>query len=317
MRIINISVLLSAIFASVYLSILGCGVSGDGFYSGALGSGEGRILIANANTVAPVGYTVSMYDIEGNFIQIISDMTVSGDIVRGLAYYDDTRVVVATDTPDELKILNIFTGAFSTYAANATLFTGNIFHTVKQSDGVYLTVEGNTIEKFVNSARTPSSGNPYINTPLGGCTISVARGLAINSLGDLLVTTTTNNSILRYDISGSTAACLTANATFGANQPIPIVVHPNGNLYFGTQVNDAIYSAPEDLSVNPAIILSANANINNPTAMGVLPNGNLIVANDGIDTVVEITTAGVVVNSNFIKNALVGTPTAILVISPQ
>lgn len=304
-----------AVVSGVHFSLSGCGVSSDGFYMAAIGFNEGRILVAN-NLGNPVAYTISMYDLQGNFIQMITDGSLSGFIFRGMAPLDAHSMVVSTDGADELKQLNLLSGELSTYA-NSSFFAGNLYDIVRQSDGVYLAVETNTIEKFSSQARVPPTGNPYINTTLGSCTISTGRGLAINSQGELLLTSYANSSILRYDISGSTSSCLSANATFGAQQPVPIVVHPNGNLYFGTWANDAIYEAPEDLSGNPSILLSGDVNINNPSAMAVLPNGNLLVASDGTDTIIEMTTAGAVVNSSFIKNAFTSSVNSIYVVPPQ
>ncbi|MCB0349991.1 MAG: hypothetical protein KDD38_02335 [Bdellovibrionales bacterium] len=309
-----VSTVISALWASLYLLLVGCSAGGDSFYMAALGLNEGRILVANSVT-NPGSKTIVMYDLSGRFISVVADRTSFGENLRGLALFDPYNFILSTDTPDELKKVNIFNGHVSSYASNA-LFTGNIYDTIRQSAGVYLTVESNTIEKFINGQRTPSVGNPYINTTTGGCTISAARGLAINSAGELLVSSFTNNLILRYDISTSTASCLTSISATGT-QPVPIVIHPDGNAYFGTQGGtDTIYSIPENLSSGATAILSG-AEINNPVAMAVLPNGNLLIANDGTDVIIEITTAGVVVNSNFIKDAFVGTVSAMLVIPPQ
>lgn len=296
------------------LSITGCGADGGSLYMAAMGLNEGRILVANS-VAAPASKTITMYDLSGNFISVVLDKTVAGDVLRGLAQFDPYNIILSTDTPDELKRVNIFTGQAVAYANNA-LFTGNIYDTVKQADGVYLTVESNTIEKFVGGSRAPAAGNPYINTTLGACTISTARGLTLNTAGELIATSFTNARILRYDVSSSTSVCSTSIAAVGT-QPVPIVSHPNGMLYFGTQgAPDTIYEVAEDLSGAPTAIL-ADANIDNPVAMAVLPSGNLLVANDTTDAIIEITTAGMVVNSSFIKNAFTGTISAILVIPPQ
>ena len=286
----------------------------DTFFYGALGLGEGRILVANS-VATPPAHTVSMYTLSGEYLGVVSDTSQAGKLIRGLAPLDAFNIVMATDTPDELVSLNLLSGQLLPYAQNG-LFTGNIFQVVRQSEGVYLAIESNNIEKFVNGQRTPAIGNAYIATPLGGCTINVARGLAINQAGELLVTSFTGGSILRYDISGSVATCLQSRASVGG-QPLPIVSHPNGNAYFGAQTTDLIYEVDEALAGTPTAITVAGPDINNPSAMAVLPNGNLLVASDGTDAISEIDTSGNIVNALFIENAFTTSVVDIFIIQPD
>jgi hypothetical protein len=258
-----------ALLLVVHLSLTGCEADSEAFYMATLGLNEGRIFVANA-VVAPPAHTITMYDLEGNFLAVVSDLSNGGFLLRGMAMLDPYNILASIDTPDELWSINIFNGRVTEYASNA-LLAGNIFDVVRQSSDTMLVAETSTIERFVSGSRVPAAGNPHINTVLGACTIATARGMAMTAAGRLVVASNANNRILLYDVSTGTSACLASNATFGANQPIPVVGHQNGNIYFGTQVNDAIYSAPQDLSVNPVIILSASASINNPTAMAVPP----------------------------------------------
>jgi hypothetical protein len=295
----------------------GCGADSNGFFYPALGLSEGRILVTNA-TVTPAAHTVTMYDLNGRFISIVKDVSAAATILRGMAIFDPLHIIVSTDTPDQLSKLNIFTGEFTDFSANA-LLTGNIYDVVGLGGEDYVVAESNTIERFSGNTRIPTAGNPYINTTLGACVLSTPRGMAKNSSGHLIVASNVNNRLLRYNVSSTTSSCIESNASFGANLPIPVVAHSDGNIYFGTQTNDAIYSLPENFVAGDVAtsVLSANASINNPLAMAVLPNGNLLVASDGIDTIIEMTTAGTVVNPSFIKDAFTSTVTAILVIRPQ
>jgi len=301
---------------AIFLS--GCGETGDAFFFPSLGLSDGRIIVVNS-TVTPAAHTIQMYDLNGRFVSLIRDNTSPGILGRGLAFFDAFHVIFATDTPDQLNKVNIFTGASEVYAANAQL-TGNIFEVAKHTDGVYLVVEGNTIEKFIGGSRFPATGvNAYINTTVGGCTMSVPRSVVVSG-DDLIVTSRTNNRLLRYNVSGTPATCSASNATFGAVAPTPVALHPDGNVYFGGQTNHVIYSLPVDFDgvVAAQTVFAANlAVINNPAAIAVLPNGNLIVASDATDSIAQITTTGEVVNANFIKDAFTSTVTAILVIPPQ
>lgn len=318
MKLINLFRLFATMLvtvAFVHLGLTGCTTESESYFMGAMGLNEGRIFVANS-VAAPVSYSVAMYSLTGEFIKIIADTSSTASIPRGLAILDPFHIILSSDTPDELKSINILDNSITSYANNA-LLTGNIYDVVSPSAGTFLIAESSTIEMFVDQARYPAAGNAYIIATVGACTINTARGMAINNAGELIVASFTNNSILRYDISTTTASCLTADASFGANQPIPVVSHPNGKIYFGTQVNDAIYEAPEDLSAGPTILVSANASISNPLAMAVLPNGNLLVASDGIDSIVEVATDGTIVNGSFIKNALTGTISSILVVPAQ
>ncbi len=259
------------------ISFFGCGSKGDSFFYSTLGLNDGRILVSYATT-APVSYGVAMYDINGNFLQIVKDTSSIGLIPRGTSIFDEFNILIASDTPDSLRKVNLLTGYMESYTTNLNL-SGNIYGMAKRANNQFLVIETNNIELFSGNTRI---GAPFIGTVVGGCTISAARGLAINSLGDLIVASFGNGRVLRYDISTSSPSCSDSNVTIGANQPIPLAVHPNGNVYIGTQTNDTIYELPEAFTGADvaATIISGTTYTNNPTAIAVLPNGNLLVGSD-------------------------------------
>lgn len=297
----------------VVAGLVGCGAESESFFARAQGLQESRILIANVN--GTTSSTITMYDLNGKLIRVVSDTTDLGTFPRGLDMLDPFSVLVAEDTPDQLSSINIFTGARTLFYSGA-LLTGNIYSLVRRNDTTYV-IESNNIERINGSSRYPTSGNGWIPTTVGACTISTARSLAFNSDGNLLVSSFGNNRILLYDISDSTPTCLSSNNTFGSNQPIPLLAHSNGNLYFGTQVNDSIYSGPDDLSANPTVFTSG-ADINNPTALAELPDGTILVAKDGNDTIVKIdSTTGETLDGAFIKNSFTTSVTSILVVDGQ
>lgn len=302
------------ITAGLIALILGCSTNSDGYFYPALGLNEGRILVVNS-VVTPASYTISMYDLDGNFISVVADTTPEGYILRGIAQFDLFSFILSGDTPDSLRKLNIATGELTSYSTNANL-NGNVYGIAKRASNSFLVAKTSNIELLSGNTRY---GAPYIAATLGACTISNARGLTMNSANDLIVTSITNSQVLRYDVSSPVASCLAANNTIGANQPVPVMTHTNGNIYVGTQVDDAIYELPEDFTAGSAAtaIISGTTYTNNPTAIAELPNGNLLVGSDGNDNIIEIATDGTVINSSFIKNAFTGTVVGIKVITGE
>jgi hypothetical protein len=299
---------------SVSLLTSSCGTDSDAFYYAALGLNKGAIIVASNTGVT--SYIVVKYSIEGEFEQVLYDSTTLGLIPRGLALYDAFNILVNFDGVDSISKLNIFSGSVSSFHTGA-LYNGNLFHIAHQGDVTYA-IESNNIERFNGSDRFPSSGNAYIPTTLGLCTINTARGVAINNAGELLVASLTNTRILRYNVSTTTPTCLTSNASFGTNQPIAIMSHSNGKLYFATQTTaDSIFSGPENLSSTPTALVT-NGIINNPSALAEMPDGSILVANDGtynIDLIDPDT--GATIQSPFIKDSFTSFVTDIMVIQPQ
>ncbi|OFZ12405.1 MAG: hypothetical protein A2Z20_06535 [Bdellovibrionales bacterium RBG_16_40_8] len=320
--IFYLPLIFSVLIGYCYLALLGCGVKSNSFYFPALGLNDGRIIILNSITT-PVQHTAAMYTLDGEFISVIADTSSDGQAVRGLALFDGANVVVSTDGPDQLNLLNIYTGALTLYASNLQ-FTGNIYGVWRGIEGTYYAAESNTVEKFVNTQRIPVSGaTPYVTTPITTgsetCTIATARGITITVAGHLVVASNGNDDINIYDISGeSSATCFEAYQGFGAAvNPIDVYGHSNGNIYITGNGDDTIYEATDENPMVPSSIFNNLGIIDNPIAIAELPNGNLIVASDIHDAIVEITTTGTVVNASFIKDAFTNSVQDIIIIPPQ
>ncbi|NJM10322.1 MAG: hypothetical protein HC883_05545 [Bdellovibrionaceae bacterium] len=256
-------------FALLYISavaLIACSNPAGDFFYGALGLGEQKILVATNNAGAP---TIVMYDMNGEFVRVVADYASVNDIPKGIAPFDAFNITVLLDGVDRLSRLPIF-GGTSTDFTNTNL-TGTLFHLAYDSKaGIYYAAEGNTIEAF--TAEGVRSGNPYINTPLGSCALNVVRGLAVTSDQRLFVVGTGNDDLNVYDVSTSTAACLTANTTFGNIDPVAVIVHSNGLVYVATQGDDRVYSFANDGSGAGTVVWDTDLlTISNPTALLELP----------------------------------------------
>jgi len=306
------------VLATTQTSFLGCSAESDGFFFGALGLNEGRILVVNSQAT-PFQQTITMYDPSGKFLGVVADTSAENITLRGLSNWNGLSVIVAQETPDQLSLLNLFSGEMSVYVQNVQL-TGNIFDVVADRSGNSFVVESNTIERFSNDQRIPAAGaTPYIATTIGACTINTARGLALTANNRLLVVSEGNDRLMLYGLAGaSSATCFTSYNSFVASvNPSDAIAHSDGNLYIVGNGSDIVYSSPEAAVMNPAQIFLNLGVVDSPTAIAELPNGNLIVASDVHDSIVEITTSGTLVNANFIKNAFTSNVVEILVIPPQ
>lgn len=315
---LRLSVFILGIILALQSFIISCSEDSEGFFFGALGLNEGRILVVNG-LAAPVQYTITMYDLTGKYLGLISDTSNQNAALRGLAYYDGLHVIVSQDGPDQLSLLNLFSGELTEFATNA-LFAGNVYDVRGDGAGSYYVAETNTVEKFYNGARIPVSGaTPYVNTTLGSCVISTARGVTMTNNGRLVVVSNANDDVLVYDVTGaSSATCYTAYTGFaGTVNPIDAVGHSNGNIYITGNGSNIVYESPDANPLVPVQIFSNVGILSAPSAIAELPNGNLIVAGDTNDTIVEITTTGTVVNASFIRNAFSSSVFDILVIPPQ
>lgn len=206
---------------------------------------------------------------------------------RGITPFTDTSVLMSLDTTD--SIYQVSLDGTKTLFHGSAQFSGNIYGIVHAPNGNTYAIESNFIEVFdINGVRLGSS---RINTTTGACTLSNPRGIALNASGQLVVTNIGGaDNVLTYDISGTTATCVSSVA-FGSN-PWGVIHHSDGNLYIVTQGDDRVYRADPDGSNRVAIWDTNTSLINNPTGIAELPNGDLLIGSTATDSVERITTSG-------------------------
>lgn len=211
---------------------------------------------------------------------------------RGLFPFNSASVLMSLDTTDSIYQVGI--DGTKTLFHGSAQFSGTIYDVVRTSNGTTYVVESNRIEVFdANGVRLPSS---LINTTTGSCTLNAPRGMTLNANGNLVVVNQGGaDEVLTYDISTSTATCL-SNVALG-NNPYGILLHSDGSMYITTQGDDRVYRTDPDGS-NPTVIWNTNTSlINNPSGIVELPNGDLLVASTATDSVERITTSGARVGS--------------------
>lgn len=304
---------------AILVAILACSNPKGEFFYGALGLGDQKLLVATQNTGA---YHIAMYDLEGRLLDVIADYTLANDIPKGIAPYDAFSIAVLLDGVDRISRLSL-TGQQVPEIANNSNLTGTLFHL--DYDNVlqrYYAVEGNTIEAFTKAGvrlAGPGVGTPYINTPLGGCAISTARGVAATADGRLLVASSANNDINVYDVKSAPATCVSSNTTMGATTPVALIIHSNGLVYVATQGDDRVYSFPNNVVGAGTVVWATNLTyINNPTALLEMPDGTVLVASDGTNSIERITTGGQIVGgTSFIRDGFTGLVTQMMLIGGE
>lgn len=273
------------------LGLIGLGTTHCGSEKGAFFTlGRPLLLIAGQDTNHR---GVSAYTLEGIPVGSIANFRVEASSPRGLAYFDDDTVLVAVDGSDGVSKLNL-DGTKEIFHGSSNL-NGNIYDMELGPDGYYYVIESNRIEVFNDLGERQAS--KLINTTTGSCTLSNPRSMTIDFNGYLVVTNQGGaGNILRYDISGDTATCVSSVA-FG-NSPYGVLAHSNGYLYITTQGDDTIYRADPDGS-NAVEIWTVDLTIlRDPTQILELPNGDLLVASSFTDTVERIQTDGTRVGSD-------------------
>ena len=306
--------------AVVYLSLvalIACSNPKGEFFYGTLGLGDKKILVATAN---PGALTILMYDLDGNLVDVVADYTFTNDFPRGIAPFDSFNFMTVLDGVDRLQKISLKGLAATDYADPG--FTGNIFQ--MSYDGVsqrYFAIESNFIESF---SRTGARiGNPLIPTTVGACVLNIPRGVFSTNDGRLLVVNTGPTSgtdrLNIYNTSVTTPTCVSTNVSMGANDPMAVIQHANGLIYYATQVDDRIYSLPANGVGSPTVVFPTDLTvINNPTALLEMPDGSLLVASDGTNSIERIDTSGQRVGSNsFIRDAFTGLVSQMMLIGGE
>ncbi len=279
--------------------LLSCSKDSGSFYVGSLDIQNPKIIVASqvAGSTALV-----MYNIEGQFLRILHNYVSEGNTPRGLVALSPLDFLISVDGNDHIDRYSLTEG-ISSEIENINL-TGNIFDIDRHPDYGIFVLETNTIEAFDNQTGERRL-NPFIPATVGACVLNTPRGMAFNQQGQLVVVNTGNDDINVYDVSDPNGpVCVRANTSMGNFDPVTVLAHSDGFLYVGTQGNDRIYQFNGDGSGTGTVIFNNIAQINNPTAIAEMPDGSLLVASDGTNTVVNISTAGVVLTTtNFIFDA--------------
>jgi hypothetical protein len=241
-------------------------------------------LVINGQDTNHRGYAI--YDLDGTFISG-GNFRSENATPRGLTPYNNNSFLISLDTTDSIYKVDL--DGTKTLFHGSAQFSGNIYGIVVGPNENVYAVESNVIEVFDSSGIRLTSS--LINTTTGACTLSNPRGMTLNANGNLVVVNQGGtDKVLTYDISTSTATCISSVA-FG-NNPYGVLLHSDGYLYITTQGDNRVYRADPDGS-NPVVVWNTNtALINNPTGIVELENGDLLIASSSTDTVERITTLG-------------------------
>jgi len=258
----------------VLCGTLTCAKKTGTFYAGSLGLQDDRIIIASQ--LASV-LTISMFDMEGNFIKTLADYQGEANGPRGLALYDSQHVVVSLEGDDRLDLVSL--SGDRTNFIQSSFFTGTIGRVYRHDEsGSFFIIENtNMIERFsFDGSRVPVTGNPFVNGALAPCAApATLRALAVNNSGNILAVQSGATTGFRYTIGATVASACAAVAALpsAAND---LINHSDGNMYFiGT--NSQVYRASQTLTGSTSIFNNTGI-ISTYTAMAELPNGDLLIA---------------------------------------
>lgn len=300
-----------AYFALV--ALIACNNPQGEFFYGTLGLGDKKILVATAN---PGAFTIVMYDLEGQLVDVVADYTFTGDIPRGIAPFDTFNFMVLLDGVDRLQKVSLKGLAPQDYADPG--LTGVLVQMSYDSVGErYFGIEANTIEGFSKAGLR--AGNPIINTTVGACVLSTPKGTFVTDDRRLLVVGSGNSRLNIYNVQTTTPTCISTNTSLGANQPWAVLQHSNGLIYYATQTDDRVSSLPAAGTGSPTVVWATDlTTISNPTALLELPDGTMLVASDLTNSIERITTAGVRVGSTpFIRDAFTGLVSQMMLIGGE
>lgn len=290
--------------------MISCAKDTGAFYIGSLDINNPKIILASQQAGS---MSLAMYDINGQFMQVLHDYVAQGNTPRGLAALSPLEFLISVDGNDHLDRYSLTSG-LSTFVSDVNL-TGNIFDIEKHAEYGVFVIETNTIEAFdLETGRRRL--NPYIPATVGSCVLNTPRAMAFNQEGHLVVVNTGNDDINVYDVSDpSGPTCVRVNTTMGNFDPVTVLAHSDGFLYVGTLQNDRIYRFNGDASGAGTVIFDVISQVNNPTALAEMPDGSLLVASDGTNSIVNMSTEGEILsNTNFITDVYTNSVSDIIIL---
>lgn len=274
-----------------------CSSDTSEFYYANLEVGTPKVIVAS-NVAGSFGLV--MYDIRGNFVRVLADYNPANTAPRGLMPLNQFEFLVSYDGTniDGISRFSVLEGERN-FVTNTNL-SGNIFQVRRSEDYGTFVIETDTIESFDDLGQRVNA--PRIPATVGSCVLATPRGMAFNSSGFLVTVGTGNDDLNVYDVSDPMATtCVRANTSFaGTVNPVAVLAHSNGFLYVATQGDDRIYRFNGDGSGVPTVVFNNAAFVLDPTALVEMPDGSLLVASDGTNTIVNITSDGLLIGSNYL-----------------
>lgn len=279
------------------LLLSSCSSDTSEFYYANLGLGTPKIIVAS-NTAGE--FALAMYDTNGTLLRVLADYNPAAIAPRGLMALNEFEFLVAYEgtNVDGIQRFSLIDGE-DTFVTDTNL-NGNIFQMRRHDTHGTFVIETNVIESFDDLGQRISA--PRIGTTIGACTLNTPRGMAFNASGNLIVVGTGNDDILVYDVTDPTSTiCVRANTTFAAGvDPVAVLAHSDGFLYVATQGDDRIYRFSGDGSGAATIVFNNILFVSNPSALAEMPDGSLLVASEGTNTLVNISTSGALIGTNYL-----------------
>jgi hypothetical protein len=182
--------------------------------------------------------------------------------------------------------------------------TGTIRGITQLTSGDILVSETNNIERFGSNGNRVSSGWPLAAQ-------TGATGLSALANGGFVHCSTTTDVVRTYSSAGVQVATRSSGIA-GTTDAMDCFVMSNGNIattWSGTSDTVSIYNS----SLSPIASFSNTAYLAAPGGIAQRPSGgNLLVVDRVFNVIVELTTAGVYVNT--FGSGLLSTPEFILVV---
>jgi len=151
--------------------------------------------------------------------------------------------------------------------------TATVFATTGAPNSLALDSANNVY--VVNAASGTLSKFSSSGTSLFNVTVSGARGVTVGADGNVYVSTTTTNSVLRYDTAGT---FLSTFATTNVAGPREIKFDAAGNLYVANNTGNTVTrydSTGAQIGTTPFAVTGISV----PQGLALDPSGNLYVAN--------------------------------------
>ena len=228
-----------------------------------------------------------LLDSDGNFKSLIYNPANNLEQVSGVSWNAQTNEVILAinGSPDRVMAISAVTGDAREAVVHSQL-NGNVYGVTSNSDGDYLVVESNNLEKFTANGSRINDGNfPVVSIQTNPAQINTLSndGFLLCSYGSDVVRT--------YD-SNATQINSTSSGIGGTTNGYGCNVLPNGNIvtsWDGTSDSVVIF----DSTLSTALYtFNDSSYMTAPRGVGVKRNGNILVGDAGFDWIIELDSTG-------------------------
>jgi hypothetical protein len=253
----------------------------------------GDLVVTNGGTGS--NKSVVLLDENGNYKATLLDLLAS-DSPMGISFNTSTKeLIISVDsTADRVIAISVYSGATRDFINDIANLTGNLYGITQLPDGDFIIAETSTLERYSATGNRVTSGS-WPKT--GGVIMTNLSELNALPDGNFLACSSGTDQARLYSNTGTQVSTSGASGIATTTDVFGCSSLADGTFAIGWNgTTDTIQIRASNLTTINASFSNTTV-LGNPRGMAQKSNGNIVIVDQSNNHIVEITTAGVLVDT--------------------